>query len=88
MELELAKNKNYRFFYKHFEKLNKRCRTILILHFDKKKWDVIAKAIGTTSQPFVWKLTSECKAELVKSISDDPDYPELKKIYNELTEEL
>ena len=88
LELELAKYKNYQLFRKHVEKLNKRCQTILILHFDKKKWDVIAKAIGTTSQSFVWRLTSECKAELVKSITDDPAYPELKKIYDELTKEL
>lgn len=88
IEIELSKDRNYKLYLRHFEKLGARCKIILGLHFEGKKWKEIAMAIGTSSQSFVWKLKSECNKQLVESIKSDPDYPELKKTHDELTKEF
>lgn len=87
-EIELAKFDIYLLYVAHFNNLDDRCQKIWKKKFEGAKWEAIADVIGTKSQSNVWKLTSQCKTNLLESIYNDPEYERLKRIYDELKKEL
>ncbi len=73
-ELEISRKRLYR---KTFEKLDKDCREVLRLFFNKHSMQEIAQQLNYGSISYAKKKKFMCKKKLIALIKSDPFYKEL-----------
>jgi RNA polymerase sigma factor (sigma-70 family) len=71
---QIEDNLRYKLYQKHFQKLDKSCKKLLQLFYDKVPYKEIAKQMGYRSIGFVKKKKFKCKEYLMKSIKNDPEF--------------
>lgn len=81
LEIIAAKREQYELFYKHYERLDKDCKRILQLFFDKKTMTEIRRLMGLSSIAYAKKKKFVCQKRLINSIKTDSLYNEL-RTYN------
>ncbi|MFK7810712.1 MAG: RNA polymerase sigma factor [Saprospiraceae bacterium] len=72
----LERSEKRKLFFKHFDNLEVKCRTILHLFFDKIPMAEIAERLDTTTG-YIKKRKFICKSSLIKAIQSDPLFKEL-----------
>lgn len=72
----LEKNSRYRLYQEYFKKLGEKCKTILLLFFEKTPMRQIAVRMDTT-EAYIKKRKHACKESLVKMIKEDQRYQEI-----------
>ena len=77
MEKRIENAERNQLFFKHFDKLDDKCRQILQWYFDKIPLKEIAKRLDT-SEGYIKKRKFQCKEKLIQLIRKDPMYLELK----------
>jgi RNA polymerase sigma factor (sigma-70 family) len=73
---EYEKNKQYRLYQKHFERLEKDCQKLLQMFLKKVPLKDIAVELGIESQQYIKRKKYKCKEQLVRYIKSDPDFNE------------
>lgn len=77
MQQRIENAERNQLFFKHFDKLDHKCRQILQWYFDKVPLKEIAKRLNT-SEGYIKKRKFQCKEKLIQLIKKDPLYFELK----------
>ena len=73
----VVQNEEYRFYQKHYKRLDNECQKVLKLFLKNEPLETIAKKMHYASTNFAKQKKWRCKEILLKRIKDDPKYKKL-----------
>ncbi len=76
---EYISNQNEKIYQRHYRKLSGDCKRVLKMYFRKKSFRQIAKKMEYSGEDYARRKKYLCMQQLMKMISRDPEYIELKK---------
>ena len=76
---EYLENQNEKIFQRHYRKLPGDCKRVIKMFLRKKTFREIAKRMNYTSDDYGRRKKYLCMQQLMKMVSEDPEYIELRK---------